>query len=121
MLRVQDRWPLDVPNQRSLHVRPVPRSGGIAMMAGVFSGFAILQTPLVVVLPAAALVAVSHLDDVYGLPIPVRLGAQVAAAAGVAFGALPAAAPPSLVLVVIGILWVTNIYNFMGGPHGLAG
>ena len=52
MLRVQDRWPLDVPNQRSLHVRPVPRSGGIAMMAGVFSGFAILQTPLVIVLPA---------------------------------------------------------------------
>src|SRR5882672_1793590 len=121
MLRVQDRWPLDVPNQRSLHARPVPRSGGIAMMAGVFSGFAILQTPLVVVLPAAALVAVSHLDDVYGLPIPVRLGAQVAAAAGFAFGALPAAALPSLVLIVIGILWITNLYNFMDGSDGLAG
>src|SRR5712664_4740901 len=96
MLRARDRLPLDVPNQRSLHVRPVPRSGGLAMMAGVFSGFAILQTPLVVVLPAAALVAVSHLDDVYGLPIPVRLGAQFAAAAGFAFGALPVAALPSL-------------------------
>jgi len=121
MLRTQGRWPLDVPNQRSLHARPVPRSGGIAMMAGVFSGFAILQTPLVVVLPAAALVAVSHLDDVYGLPIPARLGAQVAAAAGFAFGALPAAALPSLVLIVIGILWITNLYNFMDGSDGLAG
>ena len=121
MLRAQDRWALDVPNQRSLHVRPVPRSGGIAMMAGVFSGFAILQAPLVVVLPAAALVAVSHLDDVYGLPIPVRLGAQLAAAAGFVFGALPAVAVAWLVLIVIGILWMTNLYNFMDGSDGLAG
>jgi len=68
MLRARERWPLDVPNERSLHVRPVPRSGGIAMMAGVLSGFAILQTPLVVVLPAAMLVALSHFDDLRGLP-----------------------------------------------------
>jgi UDP-GlcNAc:undecaprenyl-phosphate/decaprenyl-phosphate GlcNAc-1-phosphate transferase len=121
MLRARDRWPLDMPNQRSLHARPVPRSGGIAMMAGVFSGFAILQTPLVVVLPAAALVAVSHLDDAFGLPIPVRLGAQIAAAAAFALGALPAAGLPSLILIVIGILWMTNLYNFMDGSDGLAG
>jgi len=121
MLRAQDRWPLDVPNQRSLHERPVPRSGGIAMMAGVFAGFAILQTPLAIVLPAAVLVAFSHLDDLHGLPIPVRLGAQLAAAAGFAFGALPAVALPSLVLIVIGILWMTNLYNFMDGSDGLAG
>src|SRR5206468_5200857 len=105
MRRARDRWPQDVPNQRSLHVSPVPRSGGIAMMAGIFSGFAILQTPLVVVLPAAALVAVSHLEDVRGLPIPARLGAQSAAAAIFAFGALPTVALPSFVLIVIGILW----------------
>ena len=60
MLRAQDRLPLDAPNQRSLHVRPVPRMGGIAMMAGVFSGFAILQTPLVVVLPAVVLGVLSQ-------------------------------------------------------------
>ena len=121
MRGAQDRWPQDVPNQRSLHARPVPRSGGIAMMAGIFSGFAILQTPLVVVLPAAVLVALSHLDDIHGLPIPVRLGTQFAAAAGFAFGALPAIALPSLVLIVIGILWMTNLYNFMDGSDGLAG
>jgi len=121
MLRAQDRWPLDVPNERSLHVRPVPRSGGIAMMAGVFSGFAILQTPLGVVLPAAMLVALSHFDDLRGLPISVRFGAQLAAAAGFAFGAFPAVTLPFLVLIVIGILWVTNLYNFMDGSDGLAG
>src|SRR6266446_3460564 len=79
LLRAPHGLPLDVPNERSLHARPVPRSGGIAMMAGIFSGFAILQTPLVAVLPAAALVALSHFDDLRGLPIPVRFGAQLAA------------------------------------------
>jgi UDP-N-acetylmuramyl pentapeptide phosphotransferase/UDP-N-acetylglucosamine-1-phosphate transferase len=121
LLRARDRSPLDVPNERSLHARPVPRSGGIAMMAGIFTGFAILQTPLVVVLPAAALVALSHVDDLRGLPIPVRFGAQLAAAIGFAFGALPAVALPLLALIVIGILWVTNLYNFMDGSDGLAG
>src|SRR3989475_8205991 len=121
LLRAPDRLPLDVPNERSLHARPLPRSGGIATMAGVFAGFAILQTPLVVVLPAAVLVALSHLDDLRGLPIAVRFGAQLAAAAGFAFGALPAAALPLLVLIVIGILWMTNLYNFMDGSDGLAG
>ncbi len=121
MLMARDRSPLDVPNERSLHVRPVPRSGGIAMMAGVLAGFAVLQTPLVVVLPAAALVALSHVDDLRGLPIPVRFAAQLAAAAGFAFGALPAAALPLLVPIGIGILWVTNLYNFMDGSDGLAG
>jgi len=121
MVRAQDRWPLDIPNERSLHVRPVPRSGGIAMMAGIFSGFAILQTPLVVVLPAAVLVAFSHFDDLRGLPISVRFGAQIAAAAGFAFWALPAVTLPFLVLTVIIILWMTNLYNFMDGSDGLAG
>ena len=121
MLRARERLPLDVPNERSLHVRPVPRSGGIAMMTGVFSGFAILQTPLVVVLPAAVLVALSHIEDLRGLPISVRFGAQLVAAAGFAFGALPAVALPLLVLIVICILWVTNLYNFMDGSDGLAG
>src|SRR5256712_7764191 len=110
LLRARDRLPLDVPNPRSLHVGPVPRSGGIAMMAGIFAGFAILQTPLVAVLPAAALVALSHFDDLRGLPIPVRFGAQLAAAAGFAFRALPPGALPPLAPIVICLLWVTNLY-----------
>jgi UDP-GlcNAc:undecaprenyl-phosphate/decaprenyl-phosphate GlcNAc-1-phosphate transferase len=121
MLKARDRMPLDVPNERSLHTRPVPRSGGVAIMAGVLAGFALLQTPLVVVLPAAVLVAVSHLDDLRGLPIPVRLGVQIAAAAGFAFGALPAAGLPMLAVVLVGILWASNLYNFMDGSDGLAG
>ena len=121
MLKARDRVPLDVPNERSLHIRPVPRSGGVAMMTGILAGFAVLQTPLVIVLPAAFLVVISHIDDLRPLPIPVRLGAQTVAAAGFALGALPAVALPLLVPIIISILWMTNLYNFMDGSDGLAG
>jgi UDP-GlcNAc:undecaprenyl-phosphate/decaprenyl-phosphate GlcNAc-1-phosphate transferase len=121
MLRAQDRLPLDVPNQRSLHVRAVPRSGGMAMMAGIFVGFALMQTPLVIVLPAAALVAFSHFDDASGLPILLRFGVQVAASAAFAYGALPTLELPALALILVGMLWMTNLYNFVDGSDGLAG
>jgi len=121
MLKAKDRVPLDVPNERSLHVQPLPRSGGIAMMSGIFAGFAILQTPLVVVLSAGLLVVVSHIDDLHALPIPIRLGVQTAAAAGFAFGSFPFAGLPFLVSIIVGTLWVTNLYNFMDGSDGLAG
>jgi len=121
MLRWRDRLPLDVPNPRSLHSRAMPRSGGIAMMAGILSGFALMQTPLVIVLPLAVLVAFSHLDDVRGLPILLRLAVHLAAAAAFAYGALPALGHPSLALVVLCALWAINLYNFMDGSDGLAG
>ena len=121
MLKAGEGLPLDMPNRRSLHVLPVPRSGGIAMMAGVFAGFALMQTPLTVVLSAAVLVAFSHFDDALGLPIALRLSAQVAAATGFAYGTLPAMALPLLVPPILVILWMTNLYNFMDGADGLAG
>jgi UDP-GlcNAc:undecaprenyl-phosphate GlcNAc-1-phosphate transferase len=121
MLKAGARLPLDLPNERSLHQRPVPRSGGLAIMAGILTGFAILQVPLVIVLPAAMLVVVSHFDDLRGLPIAARFGAHFAAAIWFVYGALPALPWPLLVLIVIGIVWVTNLYNFMDGSDGLAG
>ena len=121
MLRVRDRLPMDVPNERSLHKHPVPRSGGIAMMGGIFAGFALMQTPLVVVLSAALLVAFSHFDDAHGLPVPLRLAVQLVAAAVFAYGSLAALGLPALALILPGILWATNLYNFMDGSDGLAG
>jgi UDP-GlcNAc:undecaprenyl-phosphate/decaprenyl-phosphate GlcNAc-1-phosphate transferase len=121
MLKAGDGLPLDLPNRRSLHARPVPRSGGIAMMAGMFSGFALMQTPLVVILPAAALVVASHLDDAGGLTIPLRLSIQAVSGAAFAYFALPTFGVAALVPVVLGILWMANLYNFMDGSDGLAG
>lgn len=120
MLRAGGRVPLDVPNQRSLHLRPVPRSGGMAMMAGIFAGFALMQTPLVVVLPAAALAALSYVDDTRGVPVVVRLALQLVAASALAYASLRFD-PPFVALSVLAILWAMNLYNFMDGSDGLAG
>lgn len=121
MLRGGARLPLDIPNERSLHQRPVPRSGGIAIMAGTLAGLAMLQTPLSVVVPAALLAAVSHFDDLRGLPVFARFAAHLAAAAGFTALAFAGLSLPFLCLIVVGIVWSANLYNFMDGSDGLAG
>lgn len=91
---------LDHPNERSLHERPVPRTGGIALLgglaAGLFVGLSFLQlatgslqslsllhtpSPLLWLGAALLLVAVISLwDDRTGLSRRVRLLAHLAAA-----------------------------------------
>ncbi|MBI4294360.1 MAG: glycosyltransferase family 4 protein [Betaproteobacteria bacterium] len=121
MLARDVRLPLDHPNERSLHERPVPRSGGMAIMAGIFCAFAMLAIPPTLVLPSVLLAAVSFLDDVRGLPVALRFGIHCFAAVGFAAAAFPAAPIALLVLVVLSAVWMTNLYNFMDGSDGLAG
>jgi UDP-N-acetylmuramyl pentapeptide phosphotransferase/UDP-N-acetylglucosamine-1-phosphate transferase len=116
------RFALDEPNARSLHERPVPRTGGLAVLAGTaasalaFGG--LLWLPLGL---AAALAAVSLLDDLRGMPTAVRLAAHLAAAAFLAWYVLSPIHPLELVLIVLAVAWITNLYNFMDGSDGLAG
>ncbi len=114
----------DVPNERSLHETPVPRIGGVGLMAGIFCGWALMFKFLAwwVVVPAIILLVVSLLDDVHGLPVRRRLLAHVAAAAilVVGSGVLWQSAVLGLV-VLLYVVWMTNLYNFMDGSDGLAG
>lgn len=111
----------DIPNERSLHSEPVPRVGGIALMAGIFGGWVLLFKFLVwwIVLPALGLFALSFMDDKHNLPVRTRLIGHFAATLVAVLGAgvhwiwlLP------LLLLVV---WMTNLYNFMDGSDGLAG
>jgi UDP-N-acetylmuramyl pentapeptide phosphotransferase/UDP-N-acetylglucosamine-1-phosphate transferase len=114
----------DIPNERSLHDMPVPRIGGVGLMAGIFSGWALLVKSLAwwVVLPAIILFAVSLLDDVRGLPVSRRLLAHFAAAAILVFGSGVLGQNALLgVIVFLYAVWMTNLYNFMDGSDGLAG
>ncbi len=113
---------LDQPNERSLHERPVPRTGGIAVLAGIASAVVWLQgaywLPLAL---ALALAALSLVDDLRDMPTPVRLIAHLTAAAVLVGSALWPAHPLEVVLLVLAITWITNLYNFMDGSDGLAG
>jgi UDP-GlcNAc:undecaprenyl-phosphate/decaprenyl-phosphate GlcNAc-1-phosphate transferase len=111
----------DVPNERSLHTEPIPRTGGIGLMAGILSGWMMLIQvwPWWIVLPALGLFILSLVDDMRGLSPRFRLIGHFIAALIVLWGAgidwlwlLP---------VLLFIVWMTNLYNFMDGSDGLAG
>jgi len=111
----------DIPNERSLHTEPIPRVGGVGIMAGILSGWILLIQYWAwwIVLPVLGLFVMSLIDDVRNLPVKIRLFGHFAAALIVLGGAgvdwlwlLP---------VLLIIVWMTNLYNFMDGSDGLAG
>jgi len=111
----------DIPNERSLHSTPVLRVGGIALMAGVLSGWALLTQflPWWAVLPALGLFALSLLDDMRSLSAGTRLiGHFIAALIAVSGAGVPLLWS---IPVLLFIVWMANLYNFMDGSDGLAG
>ncbi len=133
---------LDHPSERSLHTRPVPRSGGVAVLGGLIAGGAVVWASypfstspgLGLALSAALLLAaVSFLDDRAEIKPSVRLLAHGLAAAllvgaglrlnMIEFPGLILILPPWLaVLLSLGfIIWMINLYNFMDGMDGFAG
>lgn len=117
------RLAIDKPNERSLHEKPVPRTGGVAILCGIMGGWAFLGPPAMPVLASLLiLVAVSFLDDLYSLPVPVRFGAHFLAAGSFAFFYLfPSIGLAGIFAAATAIVWMINLYNFMDGSDGLAG
>jgi UDP-N-acetylmuramyl pentapeptide phosphotransferase/UDP-N-acetylglucosamine-1-phosphate transferase len=113
---------LDRPNERSLHERPVPRTGGIALLLGAAlasaMGGAALWLPLAL---ALALAAFSFVDDLRGMPTAMKLVAHFAACALFAWYDLAPMLAVELALLIVAGVWLTNLYNFMDGSDGLAG
>lgn len=126
---------LDHPVERSSHRIPVPRGGGIAVMAVLVAAWLALLAagtlaPVVAVLvgASAALAALSWRDDLAGLPILLRLLAHIAAVAvGLSLlpetRLLPGLLPLWLDRLAAGLLWVwfVNLFNFMDGIDGITG
>src|SRR3954471_10330774 len=115
------RFALDRPNARSLHQHPVPRTGGIAVMVGITAAAPFGNAELWLAMGLAlALAAVSFADDLKGLPVAARLGAHLAAAGVLVWYLLSPIYLWQAALLVLGIAWLTNLYNFMDGSDGLA-
>ena len=113
---------LDLPNERSLHSRAVPRSGGlaivvVAMLPALWLGG---QARMLGVM-ALLLMAVSAIDDRLGLPVVVRLIAH--SIVSITAVLLIHGASPFWIaaLLVVVIVWSINAYNFMDGSDGMAG
>jgi UDP-GlcNAc:undecaprenyl-phosphate GlcNAc-1-phosphate transferase len=113
---------LDEPNERSLHVKPVPRTGGLAILAGTAIAVAFIGIDVwLPMLLALLLAAVSLYDDVQGLGNRGRLIAHLAAATLLVWYMLSPMHPVEIILLVVAVVWITNLYNFMDGADGVAG
>jgi UDP-N-acetylmuramyl pentapeptide phosphotransferase/UDP-N-acetylglucosamine-1-phosphate transferase len=117
------RVALDAPNNRSLHVAPIPRLGGIGVLAGIAAGWVASQAPIppVLWLPLVVLATVSLVDDLRRVPVPVRLATHLLAAAWLAYWAYPDVGAVASIIVALATAWMINLYNFMDGSDGLAG
>lgn len=131
---------LDHPNERSLHTQPTPRTGGVAILTGIYSAILVLlfanvgASPIMWLMAGAGLIAaLSFLDDRRGLPVVARFLGHVVGAGLVVLGAGLTLLPLSLgitvpwpvwlglSLSVLFLVWMVNLYNFMDGMDGFAG
>ena len=132
---------IDVPNARSSHDTPTPRGGGLGIVGGTVGGALLLpllhiSMPLgtLVALVAGGLVvaAVSLVDDVGGVPAPIRLLVHLGLGVGVVLLVGPVSSLDLGLLGTVSLGWsagplsvvwiagIINAYNFMDGIDGLA-
>lgn len=130
---------MDLPNARSSHSTPTPRSGGVAIVLATLLGLAALRALGFVdaglcnamLGGGGAIAIIGYLDDRFSLSALLRLVVHLAAAAWLLFclGGLPPLAlggePVDLgwtgnALALAAIVWVINLFNFMDGIDGIA-
>jgi UDP-N-acetylmuramyl pentapeptide phosphotransferase/UDP-N-acetylglucosamine-1-phosphate transferase len=115
---------VDKPNERSSHLVPTPRSGGIGIwLAFIIIGI-ILTKELVFIVIAASMGLLGFLEDIFNFSAKIRLIAQIiisTSAVGFFFSL-----PTSLEKMILFLFWIIfivatlNIYNFMDGINGIA-
>ncbi|MEM1126799.1 MAG: MraY family glycosyltransferase [Bacteroidota bacterium] len=124
---------------RSVHERPVPRLGGVAMLVGMLAGFGVLMvsepalleaaapgdSPLVLLSALVAVAGVGLIDDLWGLRPRVKLVAQGVVALGFvgAMGLLDAPTTAEALVAAGAVLWIVvvmNAVNLIDGLDGLA-
>jgi UDP-GlcNAc:undecaprenyl-phosphate GlcNAc-1-phosphate transferase len=125
---------VDRPGRRKVHAYPIPRVGGIPIMAACL--FALLQLPepaaeqVRTLLPgAAAIFVVGLVDDFFNLKPRLKLAGQIGAALliyanGLGIAKLGTIVLPvwiSLPLTVFWLLLATNALNLIDGLDGLCG
>jgi len=115
------RWFLDHPNDRSLHASPKPRSGGVAMGAGMLVALAFAEFGSAILWGTLTLALISLVDDLRDLPAWLRLLAQFAVASAFVASGIADVGLVLAAVLVTATVWMMNIFNFMDGADGLAG
>lgn len=124
---------VDDPCERSSHVLPTPKGGGIGILAAFTVSSLLMDIPSWLLLSAVLLALVSLVGDRRELKPSLRLVIQFGAALVVLLGGYlngaiklfavvsPMLALPLALSLMIFIVGTANFYNFMDGINGLAG
>lgn len=135
-----ERKLLDVPNERSSHVDPVPRGAGISFFIAfnVILGFLLwrhhitLEYAFPLLLGGTGVVLLGYWDDVSSVAAGIRLFVHFLASIfifsllssgftrTVEISFLPSLPWLTGIFCVLFIMWFINLYNFMDGCDGLA-
>ena len=131
---------MDIPNERSSHLTPTPRGGGIAFVTTSLVGFLLLllnnsldAAEILALCCAGAIVAIAgHLDDRQKISgATIRLGFHALGAiiliAGIGFPSQISIFDRTIdtgiigsILGVLYLVWLLNLFNFMDGTDGIA-
>ena len=130
LARTQGSWQvLDVPNERSLHVHPTPRTGGIALLAGLAAGLVTSRylydiTPVSwpTAVATTLLAVVALIDDRHDLGAIPRLVVQIGVVLLLLLSReILSQGIPAQLAALLFMVWMVNLYNFMDGMDGFAG
>ena len=128
----------DIPNERSLHDRPTPKGGGVAIVLTWYIGISILwfygiieQSLYFALMTGIILAIVSLIDDIKGLKPYIRLVVHFLTAISAFYfleGLRPLVLPGIQFnynyfvypIAIIGMVWFINLFNFMDGVDGFA-
>jgi len=131
---------VDIPNERSSHTKPVPRGGGIAVVASWFAaigymyffGDTISSSLFYALLSGSILALTGIIDDIWNISPRIRLIAQLIAS-GLALYFLGGLEKVNLGFYTIenvwiltpisfvAIIWFINLFNFLDGIDGYLG
>ena len=125
---------IDHPNQRSLHCVPMPRGGGLSITLLILFGITTLwayqllssELTMAALIGGSLVALIGWLDDRSNFSIVARASFYLLASIwsvywmlGIDFGTNI----DNILLIfclIIGIAWLTNLYNFMDGSDGIA-
>jgi UDP-N-acetylmuramyl pentapeptide phosphotransferase/UDP-N-acetylglucosamine-1-phosphate transferase len=129
---------VDHPNERSSHTVPTPRGGGLAIVLSWYAGISVLfingslDSRLFFSLASGIILAgVSLADDLINIKPSIRLAAQLLTATlaiyflhGIEplklFGGVLLPSYIIMPVVILGVVWFINLFNFLDGIDGYA-
>ena len=118
--RILSRF-IDIPNQRSLHTKPKPKGGGLAIIIPIIISILLYSSQFFYLIPfLLVLLFLSFLDGLLVIKPSTRLTVQFVTTFIFLLVLDLQLSYLFLTIIFLSLIWVINLYNFMDGSDGLA-